>query len=30
MFATGMHAFLVDFIGENNQLGQAISEQYLV
>lgn len=30
VFATGMHDFLVEFIGENNRLGQAVSEQYLV
>jgi uncharacterized alpha-E superfamily protein len=30
VFATGMHDFLVEFIQENNRLGQAVSEQYLV
>lgn len=29
LFQTGLHEFLADFIADNNQLGLAISEQYL-
>jgi len=30
VFQIGLHQFLVEFIGENGNLGQAISEQYLI
>ncbi len=30
IFASGLHEFIEGFIGENNRLGEAISEQYLV
>jgi uncharacterized alpha-E superfamily protein len=29
LFQSGLHEFLVDFVGENNRLGNAIAEQYL-
>jgi hypothetical protein len=29
VFQTGLHEFISEFISENNQLGAAISEQYL-
>ena len=30
IFQTGLHEFINDFIGSNNQLGSAITEQYLM
>jgi uncharacterized alpha-E superfamily protein len=30
IFALGMHEFITDFVSENNKLGAAIAEQYLV
>jgi uncharacterized alpha-E superfamily protein len=30
VFMKGLHEYIQDFIGENNRLGSAISEQYLV
>jgi uncharacterized alpha-E superfamily protein len=30
IFTLGLHEFITDFIGENNRLGAAIAEQYLV
>jgi uncharacterized alpha-E superfamily protein len=30
VFQQGLHEFLVDFIAENNRLGQAITDQYLL
>jgi uncharacterized alpha-E superfamily protein len=29
LFQSGLHEFLVNFVGENNRLGNAIAEQYL-
>ena len=29
LFQSGLHEFLVEFVGENNRLGNAIAEQYL-
>ena len=29
LFQSGLHEFLVDFVAENNRLGNAIAEQYL-
>jgi uncharacterized alpha-E superfamily protein len=30
VFQQGLHEFIQEFIGENNRLGAAIAEQYLV
>jgi uncharacterized alpha-E superfamily protein len=30
IFQTGLHEFIGDFIGDNNRLGAAITEQYLM
>jgi uncharacterized alpha-E superfamily protein len=30
IFQTGLHEFISDFIGDNNRLGAAITEQYLM
>jgi uncharacterized alpha-E superfamily protein len=30
LFQSGLHEFITDFIGDNNRLGSAIAEQYLV
>ena len=30
VFSTGLHEFLTDFIEDNNSIGGAIAEQYLL
>jgi uncharacterized alpha-E superfamily protein len=30
IFQSGLHEFLSDFIAENNRLGEAITQQYLI